>query len=56
VRRGSSFVGDAGQARSELTTWITLQHQAVSLRPQASVMDMITIRVPRKATGASTMA
>jgi hypothetical protein len=47
---GGSFVGDVGQTRSELTSWITLQHRAVTLRPQASVMDMVTIRVPRHPT------
>jgi hypothetical protein len=45
-----SFIGDVGQTRSELTSWVTLQHRAVTLRPRASVMDMVTIRVPRHPT------
>jgi hypothetical protein len=45
-----SFVGDTGQTRSELTSWISLQHGTVTLRPGASVMDTVTIRVPRVAT------
>jgi hypothetical protein len=44
------FIGDAGHARSELTGWITVQHPSVNLRPGASIMDRITIRVPRLAT------
>jgi hypothetical protein len=51
--RNGSFVGDAGHTRSELTTWITVQHRHVTLNPQASVMDMVTIRVPRRATRGS---
>lgn len=44
------FVGDAGATRNELTTWITLQHKAVTLAPGASAMDRVTIKVPRRAT------
>jgi hypothetical protein len=44
------FVGDAGKTRSELTSWISLQHQALAIRPRASILDMVTIRVPRGAT------
>lgn len=44
------FVGDAGATRSELTTWIRLQHRAVTLAPGASAMDRVTIKVPRRAT------
>jgi hypothetical protein len=44
------FVGDAGAARDELTTWVSVQHPVVTLAAGASVMDMITIRVPRGAT------
>jgi hypothetical protein len=45
-----TFVGDAGATRSELTTWIRVQHPVLRLRPGQSALDMITIRVPRKAT------
>lgn len=44
------FTGDAGESRSELTSWITLKHRSLTLRPHASVLDMATIRVPRGAT------
>jgi hypothetical protein len=44
------FIGDAGYTRSELTTWITIQHPSLTLRPHTGVMDMVTIRVPRKPT------
>ncbi len=44
------FIGDAGATRSELTTWITVRHRALSLRPGARVMDLVTIRVPKIAT------
>ena len=49
ISRGM-FAGDAGQTRSELTTWISVQHPVVSLRPGASATDMVTIKVPRGAT------
>jgi hypothetical protein len=49
IRHGA-FVGAAGHTRNELTTWITLQHRHVTLNSQAQVMDMVTIRVPRRAT------
>ena len=45
-----SFLGDAGHTRSELTTWVSIAHPSVTLRPHSSVMDMVTIRVPRKPT------
>jgi hypothetical protein len=48
--RGGVFVGDAGQARNELTTWITVQHSALTIPPHGSVMDRVTIKVPRGAT------
>jgi hypothetical protein len=48
--RNGSFEGDAGQTRSELTTWITIQHGRVTLGPDKTVMDLVTIRVPRVAT------
>jgi hypothetical protein len=44
------FIGDAGQTRNELTTWITVQHSRVTLGPEKSVMDLVTIKVPRVAT------
>ena len=44
------FIGDAGHTRSELTSWITIQHPSLTLRPHTGVMDMVTIRVPRKPT------
>ena len=44
------FTGDAGETRSELTGWISVQHPMVTLGPGASVMDMVTIRVPAGAT------
>jgi hypothetical protein len=47
---GGKFTGYAGATRSELTTWISVQHPAVTLAAGASVTDMITIRVPKGAT------
>ena len=44
------FTGDAGHTRSELTGWIHIAHPVVKLRAHQSVMDMVTIRVPRHAT------
>jgi hypothetical protein len=44
------FTGDPGETRSELTEWIRVQRPAVVLRPGASALDMVTIRVPRGAT------
>jgi hypothetical protein len=44
------FIGDAGETRSELTGWVTIQHPALTLRSHTGVMDMVTIRVPRKPT------
>lgn len=44
---GGSFLGDAGQTRSDLTTWITTSRQSLSLGPHASTMVTVTIRVPR---------
>jgi hypothetical protein len=45
-----AFVGDAGATRNELTRWISVQHPSVTLAPNSSVMDMITIKVPPGAT------
>jgi hypothetical protein len=47
---GGKFVGDSGETRSELTTWIRVQHPVLVLRPGQSALDRITIRVPRVAT------
>jgi hypothetical protein len=47
---GGQFVGYAGATRNELTTWISVQHPTVTLAAGASVMDMITVRVPLGAT------
>ena len=44
------FIGDAGATRSELTSWIRVRHPSVTLRPHSSMLDMVTIRVPRGAT------
>jgi len=50
VIRDGSFVGDAGQTRSYLTTWITLSRHSVSLAPHARAMVTVTIQVPRTAS------
>jgi hypothetical protein len=47
---GGEFVGYAGATRNELTNWVSVQHPTVTLAAGASVMDMITIRVPPGAT------
>jgi hypothetical protein len=47
---GGQFIGYAGATRNELTTWISVQQPTVTLAAGASVMDMITIRVPLGAT------
>jgi hypothetical protein len=47
---GGQFVGYAGATRSELTRWVSVQHPTVTLAAGASVMDMVTIRVPLQAT------
>ena len=47
---GGEFVGYAGATRNELTNWVSVQHPIVTLAAGASVMDMITIRVPPGAT------
>jgi hypothetical protein len=44
------FVGDNGATRSELTTWIIVQHPLVTLGPGSSATDMVTISEPRVAT------
>ena len=50
IIRDGSFVGDAGQTRSYLTTWITLSRHSVSLAPHARAMVTVTIQVPRTAS------
>ena len=44
------FTGDAGATPSELTGWISVQHRSVTLRPDTSVLDLVTIKVPKGAT------
>jgi hypothetical protein len=44
------FVGETGETRSELTTWIHVQHRVLVLRPGQKALDRITIRVPKVAT------
>ena len=44
------FIGAAGKTRSELTKWIKVAHSKVNLGPEKSVMDLVTIRVPKIAT------
>ena len=50
IIRGGSFVGDVGQTRSYLTTWITLSRHSVSLAPHTRAMVTVTIQVPRTAS------
>ncbi len=50
IIRDGSFVGDAGQTPSDLTTWITLSRHSVSLAPHARAMVTVTIQVPRTAS------
>jgi hypothetical protein len=47
---GGAFIGDTGETRSELTSWITVAHPSLNLAPHAQFLDMVTIRVPRHAT------
>ena len=47
---GGQFIGYAGATRNELTGWIGVQHPTVTLAAGASVMDLITIKVPPGAT------
>jgi hypothetical protein len=46
---GGEFIGDAGQARNELTTWTSVSRPVLTLAPRASAMVVVTIRVPRDA-------
>ena len=50
IIRAGSFVGDAGQTRSYLTTWITLSRHSVSLAPHTRAMVTVTIQVPPTAS------
>ena len=50
IIRDGSFVGDVGQTRSYLTTWITLSQHSVSLAPHKRAMVTVTIQVPRTAS------
>jgi hypothetical protein len=47
---GGLFIGYSGETRNELTGWISVQHPVLTIAPGASVMDMITIKVPPGAT------
>lgn len=47
---GGTFVGDAGETRSELTSWIMVGRPSLTLGPHGQFLDMVTIRVPRNAT------
>ncbi len=47
---GGKFVGEAGQAGNDLTTWTSVSHPVLRLAPWATAMDMVTIRVPRYAS------
>jgi hypothetical protein len=44
------FIGEAGQASDDLTTWTSVSHPVLRLRPWETVMDMVTIQVPRWAS------
>ena len=44
------FSGDTGATRSELTSWVSVQHPTVTVAAGASVTDLITISVPAGAT------
>ena len=44
------FAGYSGATRNELTGWVSVQHPVVTLAAGASVMDMVTIKVPAGAT------
>jgi hypothetical protein len=47
---GGSFIGDAGETRSELTSWITVGNPSLTLAAHAQVLETVTIQVPRNAT------
>jgi len=50
IIRDGSFIGDVGQTRSYLTTWMTLSRHSVSLAPHKRAMVTVTIQVPRTAS------
>ncbi len=50
IIHGGSFVGDAGQTPSDLTTWISMSRRSVALAPQTRAMVTLTIEVPRTAS------
>jgi hypothetical protein len=47
---GGLLIGYAGATHNELTAWISVKHPVVTLAAGASVLDAITIKVPRGAT------
>jgi hypothetical protein len=47
---GGQFIGGAGQAQDELTTWTSVSRPVLTLRPRESATDLVTIRVPRDAS------
>ena len=47
---GGAFIGDAGETRSDLTSWITMNRHALVLGPHANTMVTVPIRVPRDAS------
>ena len=44
------FVGDPGQARSDLIGWTSVAKPVLTIAPGATVTDMVTIRVPSSAS------
>lgn len=48
IRHGQ-FTGDAGAVRTDLIRWTSVGRPVLTLRPHATAMDMVTIRVPRDA-------
>jgi hypothetical protein len=50
VIRAGYFIGDVGGTPSELTTWITMSRDSVTLAPYTRAMVTVTIQVPRTAS------
>jgi len=50
------FIGETGRASNELTGWISVQHSSVTLGPEESAMDLVTIRYPPGLPEVSTTA
>ena len=48
--RNGAFIGAAGQTRSELTTWIGLSRQRLTMSPHSTTVVTTTIKVPRDAS------